>query len=184
MEDSRIVELYWTRSECAISETASKYGRFCHAIAYRILTNTEDASECVNDTYLGAWNSMPPHHPSVLSTFLGKITRRISINRWKEQSRSKRGGGEVALALDELADISSSADTESIIESKELLSAINRFLSTLPDTERDVFVFRYWFLAPVPEISQKFDFSESKVKSMLLRTRKKLRNYLQKEDLL
>lgn len=185
MEDNHIVELYWARSERAISETSLKYGEYCYSISYRILVNIEDANECVNDTYLGAWNSMPPHRPSILSTFLGKITRCISINRWKQNNRDKRGAGEITLALDELSDcIPSPMDMESVIESNELATAINSFLSVLPDTERDVFVCRYWFLASVSEISQKFDFSQSKTKSMLMRTRRKLYQYLQKEGLI
>ena len=185
MEDNHIVELYWARSERAISETSSKYGKYCYSISYRILVNIEDANECVNDTYLGAWNSMPPHRPSILSTFLGKITRRISINRWKRNNRDKRGASEITLALDELSDcIQSPMDTESVIESNELAKAINTFLSVLPDTERDVFVCRYWFLASISEISQKFDFSQSKTKSMLMRTRRKLYQCLQKEGLI
>lgn len=185
MEDSRIVELYWIRSESAIKETSSKYGKYCYTIAYNILSNEQDAEESVNDTYMGAWNSIPPHRPSVLSTFLGKITRRISINRWKERSRDKRGGNAVTLALDELEDcVPSSADTEGLLEIKELSSAINSFLSTLTETERDVFVCRYWLLASVEEISMRFDFSQSKIKSMLYRTRKKLNAFLVKEGLI
>lgn len=185
MEDSMIVDLYWARSEKAITETSSKYGKYCYAIAYNILKNAQDADESVNDTYMGAWNSMPPHRPSILSTFLGKITRRISINHWKTQSREKRGGGEMTLALDELAEcVPSSNDTEQTIEIKELTSAINSFLSTLADTERDVFVCRYWLLASIEEISEKFQFSQSKTKSMLLRTRKKLSSYLHEEELI
>lgn len=185
MEDSHIIELYWARSERALSETSSKYGKYCYSISYRILANTEDANECVNDTYLGAWNSMPPHRPSVLPTFLGKITRRVSINRWKQNNRDKRGAGEISLALDELSDcIPAPVDTESVIESNELAKAINTFLSALPDTERNVFICRYWFLASISEISQKFDFSQSKTKTMLMRTRGKLYQYLQKEGLI
>ena len=185
MEDREIVGLYWARSEQAIAETASKYGNYCYAIAHRILADAEDASECVNDTYLGAWNSMPPHRPSVLSTFLGKITRRVSINRWKQNSRDKRGAGEITLALDELSDcIPSPMDTESMIESKDLGKIVNTFLSTLPSTERDVFLCRYWFLASISEISQRFHFSQSKTKSMLFRTRGKLYQYLQKEGMI
>ena len=96
MEDSRIVELYWERNERAISETASRYGTYCHAIAYNILCDHGDAEESVNDAYLGAWNAMPPHRPSVLRTFLGKITRRISLKKWRDRHRDKRGGGQVA----------------------------------------------------------------------------------------
>lgn len=185
MEDSRIVELFWSRSESAIKETSSKYGKYCYAIAYNILSNEQDADECVNDTYMGAWNSIPPHRPSVLSTFLGKITRRISINRWKKQSRDKRGGNTVTLALCELADcVPSSDNTEEILEIKELSAAINTFLFTLTETERDVFVCRYWLLASVEAISTRFDFSQSKTKSMLYRTRKKLNAFLDKEGLI
>ena len=185
MEDSHIIDLYWARSERALSETSSKYGKYCYSISYRILANTEDANECVNDTYLGAWNSMPPHRPSVLSTFLGKITRRVSINRWKQNNREKRGAGEISLALDELSEcIPSPVDTEAVIESNELAKAINAFLSVLPDTERNVFICRYWFLASISEISQRFDFSQSKTKITLMRTREKLYQYLKREDLI
>lgn len=104
MEDNRIVDLYWARSEDAITETSEKYGKYCYAIAYNILSNAEDADESVNDTYLDAWHNMPPHRPSILSTFLGKITRRISIDKWRGRTADKRGGGEIVLALDELAD--------------------------------------------------------------------------------
>ena len=124
MDDSVIVELYWTRSESAIAETSSKYGKYCYSIAYNILLSSEDADESVNDTYLGAWNSIPPHRPSTLSTFLGKITRRISIDRWRKRHAAKRGGGEVALALDELSECLSSRsnDTEQTILLKEVSS--------------------------------------------------------------
>ena len=185
MEDSRIVDLYWARDEQAIDATAKKYGRYCYRIAFNILSNNEDANESVNDTYMGAWRSMPPHRPSVLSTFLGKITRRISLNRWRNQTRIKRGSGEVLLALEELSDcISSNTSIEQIVEQRELAQAVNTFLRTLPETERDVFVCRYWFLASITEISSKFDITDSKTKSMLFRTRGKLKNYLMKEGLM
>lgn len=182
MEDSRIVELYWDRSERAISETSSKYGKYCYAIAYHILADPEDADESVNDTYLGAWNAMPPHRPSVLSTFLGKIARRISINRWKEKTAEKRGGGQVPLALDELSEVIAAPDTpEQTVAAQELAAAVNRFLDSLPPMERDLFVCRYWFFSPVAELSEKFEFSLSKTKSMLFRTRQKLKAHLEKE---
>ena len=99
MEDERIVQLYWARSSQAIAETDRKYGSYCNSIAYGILQNNEDAEESVSDTYLDAWNAMPPHRPSVLATFLGKITRRIAIDRWRSANRAKRGGGEIVVAL-------------------------------------------------------------------------------------
>lgn len=185
MEDDRIVELYWSRSENAIAETSKKYGKYCYAIAYNILANAEDADEIVNDTYLGAWNSIPPHRPSVLSSFLGKITRRVSFDKWKMKKAEKRGKGEIPLALDELSEIIISPDTpEEIIVVQELTKAINRFLSSLSELERNMFVCRYWFLAPITEISTKFGFSLSKTKSMLFRTRQKLKAHLEKEGLI
>lgn len=185
MEDNRIVELYWSRQEAAILETSKKYERYCYTIAYRILSDAEDAKEAVNDTWLDAWNTMPPHRPSVLSAFLGKITRRISIDRWRRRTAGKRGGGETMLALDELADcLPSGHDVEQEIQAQELVRALNTFLSRLPPHERDVFVCRYFFLAPLSEICRQFHYGPSKTKSMLSRTRKKLLVYLREEDLL
>lgn len=185
MEDDRILELYYSRSENAIAETAKKYGRYCHSIAYHILADAQDADEVVNDTYMGAWNSLPPRHPSVLSTYLGKITRRISINRWREKTAAKRGRGEIPLALEELAEAIPSSDAlEQTIAAEELTKSIDRFLSSLPETERDLFVCRYWFLVPAAEISSKFGYSESKTKSMLFRIRNKLKVHLRKEGYL
>lgn len=185
MEDCKIVDLYWTRSECAIAETARKYGNYCYAIAYNILSNAEDADESVNDTYLGAWNSMPPHRPSILRTFLGKITRRISLKKWRDKNRMKRGGGEVALALDELNEcIPSGCCVEDEIIVRELSEILNRFISELPETERQVFLCRYWYLDSIEKISLDFNFSSSKIKSMLHRTRAKLRSYLEQEGAL
>ena len=185
MEDKTIVDLFWTRSENAISETDKKYGRYCRSIAHNILSNDEDAEECVNDTWLGAWNSIPPHRPAVLSTFLGKLTRRISLNRWKAQHAQKRGGGEIAIALEELSEIvPASGGVEEELEGKELSAAINVFLSTLPETERDVFVCRYWFLTSITDISRIFRFSQSKTKSTLYRTREKLKRFLSEEGFL
>ena len=185
MDDERIVALYWSRSDAAITETASKYGSYLNNISYNILVNREDAQECVNDTYHNAWNSMPPHRPSILSTFLGKITRRISIDRWRKMSADKRGGGELPLVLDELEDcISGSGSVEDEIERRELTKLFNSFLETLSVTERRVFLCRYWYMDSIQSIARQFGFSQSKVASMLHRTRKKLRAVLEKEDLL
>ncbi len=182
MDDDRIVELYWKRNENAISETATKYGSYLNSISYNILVNREDAQECVNDTYHDAWNSMPPHRPSILSTFLGKITRRISIDRWRRLNAEKRGGGELTLALDELEDcVSGSGSVEDEIKRRELAKLFNDFLNTLPVTERRVFLCRYWYMDSIQSIAQQFGFSQSKVASMLNRTRGKLRAQLVKE---
>ncbi len=182
MEDKRIVDLYWARSEAAIEETAKKYGSYCYAIAYNILSNAEDASESVNDTYLDAWRSMPPHRPAVLSTFLGKITRRISIDRWRGRTAGKRGGGEIVLVLDELADcVPSGHSVEREVEAAALEALINDFVMGLPLTERRVFLCRYWYLDPISAIAGQFGFSQSKVKMMLHRQRQKLLSILEKE---
>ena len=182
MEDARIIDLYWQRDESAISETAAKYGKYLHSISYGILRNEEDAEECVSDTYAGAWQAMPPHRPSVLSAFLGKITRRISISLWRKRSAEKRGGGETALALDELEEcVSGEGDAESEAERRELREKLNAFLRELPPTERQVFLRRYWFMDPVADIAGRFACSESRIKSMLYRTRKKLRAMLEEE---
>lgn len=185
MEDERIVKLFWTRSENAIAETSAKYGKYCYVVAYNILSSAEDAEESVNDTYLDAWNSIPPHRPAILSTFLGKITRRIAIDRWRGRDAKKRGGGEVALTLEELAEcVSSGYDVEREIEERELIGVLNTFLGKLSVDERDVFICRYFFLMSVSEICEKFGFGQSKVKSMLSRTRKKLRDNFVKEGLI
>lgn len=182
MDDVRIVALYWERSDTAIPETASKYGSYLTSISYNILASREDAEECVNDTYHDAWSSIPPHRPSILSTFLGKITRRISIDRWRKLTADKRGGGELTLALDELEEcVSGIGSMEDEIERKELAKLFNDFLNTLPVAERRVFLCRYWYMDPIQSIAQQFGFSQSKVASMLHRTRAKLRTALEKE---
>ena len=182
MEDAKIVDLYWKRNERAIDESSQKYGSYCHTIACNILANIEDAKECVNDTWLGAWNSIPPHRPTILSTYLGKITRRISLNKRRDSNREKRSSGEAILVIDELSDlISSEQSTEEMFEEKELTRAIDRFLTQLSDKERDAFVCRYWFFWSIPEISKRFDYTESNTKVVLFRTRNKLKAHLQKE---
>ena len=185
MDDSEIIELYFQRSEEAVTQTASKYGKYCYQIAYHILSSREDSEESVNDTYLAAWNTMPPRRPNILSAFLGKLTRYISLDRWKKRSAQKRGGGQVALSLEELEEcISGGDDPEKEVDRKELLRYLNRFLDALPETQRRVFVCRYWYLESIPEIAARFAFSESKVTAMLHRLREKLRARLQLEGLL
>ena len=185
MEDDSIVNLYWARSENAISETSKKYGNYCYSIAYGILGNIEDADESVNDTYLDAWNSIPPHRPSILSTFLGKITRRISIDKWRGRTAKKRRGGEIVLVLDELSDcIHSNQNVEHEVEAAELVQLIDSFVMSLSPMERRVFICRYWYFDPISEIAQRFGFSQSKVKMMLHRQRKNLLNRLEREEFL
>lgn len=183
MEDKKIVELFLQRSEQAVTETQSKYGNYCYSIAYQILANNEDAEESVNDTYIDAWNSIPPHKPAILSTFLGKITRRISIDRWRNRNAKKRGGGEMPLVLEELSEcIEGNNSIEQELEQKRLTEVINTFVLGLPGTEQKVFLCRYWYMDSIDSICRQFGFSESKVKSMLYRTREKLKHVLEKEE--
>lgn len=182
MEDKEIVSLFWKRDESAIQETSKKYGMYCYSIAYRILKNHEDSEESVNDTYIDAWNSMPPNKPFLLSTFLGKITRRIAIDKWRVAHAEKRGSGETALVLDELKEcLTSENDIETEIDRIQLAQTVNAFMKTLSEQERKVFVCRYFYMDSLESVCKKFGFSESKVKSMLFRVREKLRVYLQKE---
>ena len=182
MEDERIVALYWNRQEQAIEETRLKYGPYCHRIALNILSDEQDALECENDTYLAAWNAIPPHRPKVLSTFLGKLIRRISLDRLKACHAQKRGGNSIPLSLDELAQcIPDGTSLTAQLEAKELSQAISRFLRTIPLHDRQIFLRRYWFCDSIAEIAAQSGQGESKVKMNLLRTRKKLREYLRKE---
>ena len=182
MEDTRIVDLFWARSEDAISETSAKYGNYCYSIAYGILADKEDAAESVNDTYFDAWNTMPPHRPTILSTFLGKITRRIAIDKWRGRTAEKRGGREITLALDELSEcIPSRYSVEDEIELADLVKVIDHFVMSLPPMQRRVFICRYWYLDSVSTIAKQFGFSQSKVKMMLHRQRTKLLATLEKE---
>lgn len=184
MEDRQIVELYLRRNERALAETAEKYGKYCFSIANNILRNAQDAEETVNDTYVGAWNAIPPHRPENLGTFLGKITRRLSIKRWRAGQARKRGGGEMPLVLDELEGcIPSGQDPQRDMELAELSGTLNRFVQSLPKTERTVFVCRYWYLDSIDSIARRQGFTQSKVKSMLSRIRKKLRTYLEREGI-
>lgn len=185
MDDEIILDLYWARSESAISEIAKKYGSYCMAIAANILQNSEDAEECVNDTYQKAWENIPPQRPANFRAFLGRITRNLSLNRYKEQRTQKRGGDNIALIYSELEEcIPASRDTEAEFESGLVVGAINSFLQSLDRESRIVFVRRYWYADPIRGIAVRFGMSESKVKSMLFRTRKKLRTHLENEGVI
>lgn len=184
MEDQGILELFFDRSEQAIVETDKKYGGYCYAIAYNILASREDSEESVSDTYLTAWNTIPPRKPNVFNAFLGKITRHISIDRWRKRSAQKRGGKEMFLALDELGECVGSQGPEAEISQRELTRILNSFLTGLPETERNVFLSRYWYLDSIEAIVKITGFSQSKVTSMLHRTRGKLRKKLSEEGYL
>lgn len=184
MDDKQIVDLYWERSETAISETAKKYGRYCHYIAFNILYNDEDSEECVNDTYLNAWNSMPTNRPSVLKTFLGKLTRNLSLNKYKQLTAEKRGRGQMPLVIDELYEcLPAVGNTENVVDDMVLAEVLNRFLASLKAEQRRIFMRRYWYLSPVKEIAEDYSIGESKVKMSLLRSRGELKSLLEKEGI-
>ena len=179
MDDAKIVQLYWDRNELAIPATAGKYGRYCTSIAENILGSPEDAKECVNDTYLNAWNSMPPHRPGILSAFLGKIVRNLSFNRYKHNTADRRGGGELPIVLDELSDlVSGETDVEQEIDRMELVNAIDAFLDTLSTKKRSIFIRRYWYTDSISDIAGKLGMSNGAVSMALSRLRLKLHNYL------
>jgi len=183
VDDKKIIELYELRSNKAIEETGKKYGKYCYTIAYNILFNASDSEETVNDTYLGAWNCIPPQYPVVLSSFLGKITRRLSIDKLRKRNSVKRGGGELPAVISELSECLSDEkhNTENVVEGNLLTEVINKFLSSLKKEERKVFLLRYFYTESIKNISKQMNFSESKVKSMLFRTRNNLKNLLTEE---
>ncbi len=182
MDDEKILDLYWSRSESAIHETNVKYGPYCRTISMNILNSPQDAEECVNDTWLSAWNAIPPKRPGKLAAFLGKITRNLSINRFQRNYAEKRGMGQTPLVLAELEGCIPSVQTvEQAIDEKELAESIDRFLESLPPVKRKIFVRRYWYLSPVGEIARQYGMSESKVTSLLFRLRGKLKSHLEKE---
>lgn len=185
MKDEEMVGLYWMRSEDAVAATAEKYGNYCYSIAFSILHNAEDAEECVNDAYLAAWNSIPPHRPERVAAFLGKITRNVSLNRWKQYNAQKRGEGQTELALSELEEcIPAKTGIEQAVEDELLTWSIEKFLYSQPKLKRNLFIRRYWYISSIQELADEYGMSESKVKSLLFRMRKKLKHHLAKEDII
>lgn len=181
MEDQQIVDLYFARSESAITETDRKYGRYCHSIAYNILEDHEDAKEIVNDTYLKAWNTIPPNRPDPLKPYVGMISRHLSLDRYEEYHTQKRSG-QVPLVLEELAECIPDNDSrEDIGESVALKDALAKFIRSLPDKTQRIFLRRYWYASSVTEIAEEYGMRENSVNVLLHRTRKKLKDHLQKE---
>ncbi len=178
MEDSQIIELYWQRSENAIIETSNKYSRLLLSISLNILGNYSDAEECENDTYVAAWNTIPPTRPGIFSAFLSKIVRNISINRY-EYNRAKKRNSEYDLILSELEEcVASEMSVEDSYAAGEISAYIDEFLQTQKQETRVIFVRRYWYADPVKDIAQRMKISESKVKTVLFRTRNELQKYL------
>lgn len=185
MEDERIVDLYWARSESAISETETKYGHYLHKIAMNILNNQEDTQESVNDTYLAAWNSMPDNRPSILQAYLAKLTRRISIDRFRYKTREKRGASQYAISLSELEEcLSAGNTTEEHVEAGLLSESIAAYLESLPSKTRRAFLGRYYYLDSMKEVAAYCGMTEAACKSLLHRTRLGLKTHLQKEGYL
>jgi len=179
MEDLHIIELYWQRNESAIKESQTKYGGYCSTIANNILHSPEDTEECVNDTWLRAWNKMPPEKPNRLSVFFGKITRNLAIDKYRKDRTQKYGGGQIALCLDELEEcIGEEHPIEDRIAFQELLC---KFLSDLPEKNRNIFLLRYWYMMPISEISSRNHITEGSVRMILQRVRDKLKKHLEKE---
>ena len=182
MEDEAIVDLFWQRSEEAIVQTDRKYGRYCRAVAYNILQNEDDCDECLNDTYLRTWNTIPPKRPTFLSAFLARITRNLALDRQKFFQAEKRGGGQIPLVLEELAEcIPGGTDAEEILENKAITEALNRFLRSLPQRTREIFMLRYWYLCCLKKIAEIMALRGSNVKMTLLRARHELKTLLEKE---
>lgn len=182
MDDRQIIELYFERDERAIEETQNKYGRYCFAVANNILSNEQDSEECVNDTYHKAWNAIPPQNPNSLKLFLARIARNLALDKIKSDNREKRGGREVALALDEISEIiSDGSDIESELYGKELMKSVNSFLHTLPERECSIFVSRYFYLESIDKIAKKYILSSANVSKILSRTRIRLKEFLKKE---
>jgi RNA polymerase sigma-70 factor (ECF subfamily) len=184
MEDNQIIRLYFARSEEAIRQTAAKYGNYCHTIAYHILHNLEDSEECVNDTYWKAWGIIPPRRPKRLAAFLGKITRNLSLDRYRRYTAEKRGSGEMAVALEELGEcVSSMENLDAHADEMVLTEILNRFLESLSAEQRRIFMRRYWYVSSVKEIAEDYGITESKVKMSLLRSRNQLKAALEKEGI-
>ena len=186
MDDNKIIDLFWKRDESAIEQTAQTYGRYCWKIAYNILGVEEDVQECLNDTWLGAWNSIPPARPSCLSAFLGKITRNMAISRYRAGHALKRTGDRLSESLDELGECTaySANNVEEAVDRSALEKAINDFLDTVTDKQRRLFVRRYFYMDSVSEISQMYGLGQSDVKVTLLRMRRSLQKHLEKEGLM
>lgn len=183
MEDTTIIKLYWARDERAIAETSAKYGRLCNHIASNILSVHEDREECINDTYLAVWNAIPDKHPSRFSVFISRIVRNLSLKKYEYISAAKRNPSTVT-SFEELGDcVSGTNNVESEIEKKHIENLINEFLWLLNKEKRNIFIRRYWYFDSIDTICKCTGYSQSKVKSMLYETRRKLKKHLEQEGI-
>lgn len=181
VEDSKIIDLYWDRNETAIQYTSEKYGHYCNTIAFNILKSNEDVEECLNDTWMKTWNSIPDERPSIFKGFLGAITRNLAIDRYRRMHAKMRGDGEIELIFDEMVECVCKDTPEKKLEHKELSNAINQFLEKTKAEYRVIFVRRYFYMESIKDISKKYGITESRVKSVLFRVRKELKKHLVKE---
>lgn len=182
MEDTKIIDLYFSRDEQAIAETNTKYGNYCYTIAQNILRSHPDSEECVNDTWLRAWNAIPPKKPNKLRLFLGKITRNLSVDRFRSWNAEKRGGSETALVLEELRSCTDiTGDPANAVEKQLLETTVGNFLNSLPSREQGIFLRRYFYAEQIADIARRYKIQEANVRLILSRTRQKLRVVLQKE---
>lgn len=184
LNDEQIINLYWSRDERAISETDRSYGSLCRNLSKRILKNSEDAEECVNDSYLRLWDRLPPEKPDSLSSFLTRIVRNISLDRLRQSGAVKRGGSAITVSLDELEQVTGRGDVESNIMAQELGKTVDAFLRTQSQEARSIFLRRYYYFDTRTEIAERYDISAAQVSVVLSRTRKRLKNYLKEEGLL
>lgn len=185
MEDSAIIDLYWAREEQALTESDMKYGKLCRSVAYNILHNREDTEECVNDTWMRAWNAMPPGRPGILSAFFSRITRNLALDTYKAARAEKRGGGQLPAALEELGDCIPAMQTvEQEMAYRELTRLLDGFLRQLPEKECCIFLRRYWYVDSTRDIARRYGMPEGSVKSQLSRTRQKLKKSLEREGVM
>jgi len=183
MDDKKIIDLYWERNENAIGETSLKYGKLCLFIANNILRNREDSEECVNDTYLGVWNAIPPHKPQRFQIFITRITRNLALKKFEYFSAAKRNPNSVC-SLEELGDCVSGKDfIETELKNQQIEQAISTFLEQQSEKKRSVFICRYWYFESIDSICDRTGYSQSKVKSMLYHMRKSLRTHLESEGI-
>lgn len=180
MEDEKIIELYFSRNEKAVSCTLQKYKKYCDTIAINIIGNKEDSEECVNTSMLNVWNSIPPNKPKNLRTYIGKIVKNNALNAYKKLTAQKRGGNSLDTILEELSEVPGNYSVEALSEQREIIGIINDYLKALSDKKRKTFVLRYWYCCEVSEIAKVLDLSEENVYKILKRERKKLTNYLKK----
>lgn len=182
MDDQTIINLFWAREEQAITETEKKYGPYCRSIARNILRNVSDQEECLNDTWLHTWNSLPPQRPSVFPVYLGTITRNLSLNRIRHASAQKRGANRLELAYEELQEsVPAGSTVEEQVATRELGRKLDRFLRNLPQKDCCIFLRRYWYMDTNSQIAQRYHMTEGGIKANLYRTRKKLKAYLEQE---